>query len=93
MAVVFEARIKVDNPNSWYIELKDTLDQRVVRCRDMEEFELKMEELGQDYGGHIDEVKWLKDDNVGPHVMDEIRMKMAETKAKIEEETGESVNS
>ncbi len=79
MGVVFEATIKVDEENkNWYIELRDTVDDRVENCMNFEVFKVKMEELGQDYGGNIDEVKWSKDENVSPHMMDELRMKMAE---------------
>jgi len=91
MAVVFEATIKMDDTDNWYIELKDTVDGRVESCLDIEELEKKVEEFGQDYGGHIDEVKWLKDDDILPPVMDDVRLKMAEQKAKIEEKTGESI--
>jgi len=91
MAVVFEATIKMDENDQWYIELKDTLDERVKIAKDLDEFEKNVEELGDDYGGHIDEVKWLKDDDVPEVAMDEIRMKMAEQRAKIEEEMGEPI--
>jgi DNA-directed RNA polymerase subunit F len=89
MAVVFEAKILVDDNESWYIELKDTVDGRVVHCQDIEDLEKKVEELGADYGGHVDEVRWMKADDVLPHIMDEIRVQMAEARAKIEEDSGE----
>jgi len=89
MAVTFEATIKMDNNDNWFIRLRDTLDDRVEDCKDLEEFSKKVEELGDDYGGHVDEVKWLKDDDVPETAMDEIRMKMAEQRAEIEEKIGE----
>jgi len=55
----------------------------------LEEYATKFEELGDDYGGNIDEVKWSKDDNVPPHFMDEIRFKMSEIQKEIEDKTGE----
>ncbi|WP_457745891.1 hypothetical protein [Sulfurimonas sp.] len=94
MAVVFTSTIKLDDSDKWFIELKDITDpddERVEVCFDLEEYEKKIEELGADYGGHIDEVKWLKDDNVPPFVLDDIRVKMAEHRAKIEEELGEPI--
>ena len=91
MAVVFEATIKMDDTDNWYIELKDTVDGRVESCLNIEELEKKVEEFGQDYGGHVDEVRWLKDDDVLPPVMDDVRLKMAEQRAKIEEVTGETI--
>jgi len=89
MAVVFEATIKVDDTENWYIELRDPEDDRVEICLNLDELEEKIEKLGEDYGGHVDEVRWLKDDDVLPFIMDDVRVKMAEHRAKIEEERGE----
>ncbi len=91
MAVVFEATILVDPDEKWYIELKDTVDGRIVHCQNVEELEKKVEELGADYGGHVDEVRWTKAEDVLPHIMDEIRVQMAEARAKIEEDSGEAL--
>jgi len=91
MAVVFEATVKNDEMGGWFIELKDTMDNRVEICKDLDEFEEKIEELGSDYGGHIDEVRWLKDDDLHPHAIDELRIKMAEKRAKLEEEKGDFI--
>jgi len=91
MAVIFQATIKMNSKLEWYIELKDTVDGRVEVCKDIDEFSKKVEELGDDYGGHIDEVKWLKDENVPEQVMDELRVKMAEHRTEIEEKTGETI--
>ena len=91
MAVIFEATIKMDDTENWYIELKDTVDGRVESCLTIEELEKKVEEFGQDYGGHVDEVRWLKDDDILPPVMDDVRLKMAEQRTKIEELTGETI--
>ncbi|WP_457749188.1 hypothetical protein [Sulfurimonas sp.] len=91
MAVIFNATIKLDDNNTWFIELKDEMDGRSEICFDMDEFEKNIEKLGADYGGHIDEVKWFKDENVPPFVIDEIRVIMAEHRAKIEEERGEPI--
>jgi len=91
MAVVFEATILVDEDEKWYIELKDTVDGRIVHCQNVEELEKKVEELGADYGGHVDEVRWTKAEDVLPHIMDEIRVQMAEARAKIEEDSGEAL--
>ncbi|RLA78618.1 MAG: hypothetical protein DRG78_14700 [Epsilonproteobacteria bacterium] len=91
MAVIFQATIKMNSNLEWYIELKDTVDGRVEECKDVDEFAKKVEELGDDYGGHVDEVKWLKDENVPEQVMDELRVKMAEHRAEIEEKTGETI--
>jgi len=75
MSVIFESVIKV-NPMDygWYIELTDTVDGRVATCKNLDEFEKKMQEFGNDYGGNIDEVKWSADENVSPEVINEIRI-------------------
>ena len=91
MAVIFEAKICVNSDETWFIELKDTVDGKVMLCSNLEELETNIEKLGEDYGGHIDEVKWLKEDNVPEIIMDELRVKMAEHREKIESERGESI--
>ena len=90
MAVIFESRVKLtEDRTAWCIELKDTVDDRVVMCANLQEYQDKMQELGDDYGGNIDEVKWSKDDDVPFHFMDEIRQGMANIQAEIEEKIGE----
>jgi len=84
MAVVFESLIKVDAENKWFIELTDTVDGRIALCHDLDEYSQKVEDFGGDYGGNIDEVKWAKDDNVPPHIMDEIRLEMSKHQEDIE---------
>ena len=77
MGVVFESCIKVDPDGKWYIVLKDTLNDKIAVCRDLDEYSQKIEELGAEYGANIDEVKWSKDDNVPPHTIDELRLEMS----------------
>jgi len=92
VAVVFEAKICVnDDRETWFIELKDTVDGKIMLCNTLEELETNVENLGEEYGGHVDEVKWTKEDNVPEIIMDEIRVKMAEHREKIETERGESI--
>ena len=94
MGVVFTSTIKIDETGKWFIEIEDATDESDVRkeaCFDIDEYEKKIEEMGAEYGGHLDEVKWLKDEDVPQVVIDEIRVKMAEQRAKIEEERGEPI--
>lgn len=93
MSVIFESTIKMANGSNedWYIELKDTVDGRVEICADLSEYSKKVEELGAEYGGNIDEVKWLKDENVPLPVMDIIRFEMSKLQREIEEETGKPI--
>ncbi len=78
MSVIFEARIKNrgEGPHDWYIQLTDTINNRVENCNDMDEFSKKIEEFGNDYGGRIDEVKWFQDDNVTDEQYSEINALM-----------------
>jgi len=90
MAVIFESRVTLnEDRTSWLIELKDTVDDRVIMCSSLEEYQEKMKEFGDDYGGNIDEVRWSKDDDVPVHFMDEIRQGMANIQAEIEDQIGE----
>ena len=91
MSVIFTSTIKMADDQTWYIELKDMVDERVEICKDMDEYSQKVEDLGSDYGGNIDSVNWYKDDNVPPHIMDEIRAEMAKHQAEIEESLGDSL--
>jgi len=92
--VVFESTIKMveGSKEDWFIELKDTVDDRVEICADLKEYSKNVEKLGADYGGNIDEVKWMKDDNVPLPVMDNIRFEMSKLQAEIENETGKSIS-
>ncbi|MBU0639422.1 MAG: hypothetical protein KKB50_11205 [Planctomycetes bacterium] len=70
--------------SQWYIELRDTVINKIASCDDMDEFSATVEEFGIVYGGHIDEVRWNKDENIPPHIMDEIRLEMARHQEEIE---------
>ena len=89
MSVIFTSTIKMKDEKTWYIELKDMVDNRIELCYDMTEYAEKVEDLGSDYGGNIDSVNWYKDDNVPEHVMDLIRLEMSKQQAEIEEKLGE----
>jgi len=92
MAVVFHSIVKVNEArDNWCIELVDTVDDRHLICNTMKEYEDAIKELGDDYGGNIDEVQWSKEDDVPPHFMDAIRQEMANIQADIEEKTGEKL--
>ena len=86
MSVVFESRIKVDENDKWFIELQDMVDNRIVKCYNLDEYSKSVEDFGSDYGGHIDEVKWSKDENVPEQVMDEIRFGMAQQQEEIKKQ-------
>lgn len=91
MSIVFESTIKmVENSRSeWYIELKDTVNDTIEICSDLQEYSKKIEELGKLHGGIIDEVKWNKDVNVHPIIIDNIRFEMSNLQRELEDEIGE----
>ena len=94
MGVIFTSTIKIDDTGKWFIEIEDATDESDIQrevCFDLDEYEKKIEAMGAEYGGHLDEVKWRKDDDVPQVIIDEIRVKMAEQRAKIEEERGEPI--
>ena len=89
MSVVFEATVKNSDDGGWFIELKDTMDGRVEICSDLKVFETKIQELGNDYGGHIDEVKWISGDGLSPQKMQEVRVAMMEYHEKYKDQLEE----
>ena len=90
MGVIFESCIKVDPDGKWYIVLRDTMNDKIAVCRDLDEYSQKIEELGAEYGANIDEVKWSKDDNVPPHTIDELRLEMSRHQEDIEKQKQET---
>jgi len=76
MAVKFISTIKEDGLGGWFIELLDTLDNRVATCKDTASYEDAIEQMGDDYGGDI-EVEWKKDDNVTIAHFEEVKIEIA----------------
>lgn len=89
MDVVFEALVKNDASGGWLVELKDTVDGRVVVCKDLEEFEVKIQELGDDYGGRIDEVKWISHEDLKPENEQKLRVAMIKYHEKYKDQLDE----
>jgi len=86
MSAVFTSTIKMNEKNGWHIEIKDILSDEVVICSDVDDYSIKVEELGNKYGGRIDSVEWHKDEDVPPHYMDELRFQMAKYQEEHKEE-------
>ena len=76
--VIFEAIIKNDGLGGWFIKLNDTVSNNKAICKNVKELEEKVEDFGSEYGGHVDEIKWIKDDDVSEQCMNEIRIQMEE---------------
>ena len=76
MAVIIKSTIKSNPVGRWYIELKDTTEEdHMAICLDVNEYAIKIEEIGAEYGGDI-EVVWSAEDNVTPEQINEVRMQM-----------------
>jgi hypothetical protein len=93
MSVIINSTIKSNPLGRWYIELNDTTEEEhMVICLDINEYAVKIEEIGAEYGGDI-EVVWSAEDNVTPEQINEVRMQMnayeAEREAR-EAEEGQS---
>ena len=85
MAVKFVSTIKEDGIGGWYIELVDTLDNRVATCKDIKQYEDAIEQMGDDYGSDV-EVEWKKDENVTIAHFEEVRMAISSYQKKYNQE-------
>lgn len=86
MPIIFESIVKSDKENGWFIQLRDTQDNRVLTCKDLVEYETKIQELAEPYGGHIDEVKWLQEANLHPSIIDAVRQEMQKFEEKYKDD-------
>ena len=85
MSVIIQSTIKTNPLGRWYIELKDTTEEKSMEiCLSIEEYAEKIEVMGLEYGGEI-EVAWQSDDNVSQMQIHEVRMQMNEYQSKLEE--------
>jgi hypothetical protein len=90
MSVIINSTIKTNALGRWYIELNDTSEEdHMVICLDVNEYALKIEEIGQEYGNDI-EIVWSSEDGVTPEQINEVRMQMNAYEA--EREAREAAN-
>ena len=76
MAVIINSTIKTNPVGRWYIELNDTTEEGHMEiCLDINEYAMKIEEIGAGYGGDI-EVAWSAEDGVTDVQINEVRMQM-----------------
>jgi len=85
MAVKFISHVEQDGVGGWFIKLTDTLEEKEVICKDLDEYAIKIEELGDDYGGDI-EVVWTRSQLLTPANYQELEEKMAIMQEKYQEE-------
>jgi len=91
MSAKFTANIEEDkNDGGWLIRLTDTVDNRMAICKSLEEFKVKLEEFGDDYGGDV-EVAWGKNKDVTDEHFKEIHNGMSAYKEDEVEDTAENI--
>ena len=85
MAVKFISHVEQDGVGGWFIKLTDTLEEKEVICKDLDEYAIKIEELGDDYGGDI-EVVWTRSQLLTPANYQELEEQMAIMQEKYQDE-------
>ena len=85
MAVKFISHVEQDGVGGWFIKLSDTLAEKEVVCKDLDEYALKIEEMGSEYGGDI-EVQWTRSKLLSPSNYQDLQEKMAALQEKYQEE-------
>lgn len=85
MAVKFISHVEQDGIGGWFIKLTDTLEEKDVICKDLDEYASVIEELGSEYGGDI-EVVWTRSQLLSPANYQDIDEKMAIMQEKYQED-------
>ena len=83
-AVIFETVIKTNPVGRWYLEIRDSEEQRTEICLDLDEYATKIEDMGAIYGGDI-EVAWAAEENVTQIQINEVRHAMMAYEQKLQE--------
>jgi hypothetical protein len=84
MAVIFDSVIKTNPLGRWYIEIRDTTEEdKSEICLDINEYAIKIEELGAEYGGDV-QVVWSSEENVTQDQISEVRGQMMEYEASLD---------
>jgi hypothetical protein len=91
MAVKFISHVEQDGIGGWFIKLTDTLEESEVICKDLDEYAVKIEELGGEYGGDI-EVVWTRSPLLTPANYQELEEQMAIMQEKYQEDIDKITN-
>ena len=83
-AVIFESVIKTNPLGRWYLELRDSEQERTEVCLDVDEYAQKIEDMGAIYGGDV-EVAWSSEENVTQMQINEVRQAMMAYEQKLQE--------
>jgi len=84
MGVEFHANVEEDYQGGWCIKLTDTMSQNMEVCKNLEDFSVAIEKMGEDYVGDI-EVKWSKNDDVTDEHFYELHQQMAKVQQEFNE--------
>ena len=85
MAVKFISYVNENEEGKWFIELTDTLEETTVQCKDLDEYKVNIEELGEKYANDI-EVVWTKSKTLSMKNYQELNEKMAELQKEYQDE-------
>ncbi|RLA75007.1 MAG: hypothetical protein DRG11_03045 [Epsilonproteobacteria bacterium] len=85
MSAKFTAIQKLEDEKNWYIELADTMQNKIKKCDDLELFSQNIEQMGAEYGNDI-EVQWGCDDDVPEEFIHELRVAMMTYQEKYQDE-------
>jgi len=89
-AIIFESVIKTNPVGRWYLELRDSEEERTEICLDLDEYSQKIEDMGAIYGGDV-EVAWSAEENVTQEQINEVRQAMMTYEQKLQEEQEKQV--
>ena len=91
-AIILETVIKANPIGRWYLEIRDSEEDRSEICLDLDEYAQKIEDMGAIYGGDV-EVAWSAEENVTQIQINEVRQAMMMYEQKLQEEqAGENVD-
>jgi len=89
-AIILETVIKSNPIGRWYLEIRDSEEDRTEVCLDLDEYAQKIEDMGAIYGGDV-EVAWAAEENVTEIQINEVRQAMMVYEQKLQEEqTGQN---
>ncbi len=91
-AMILETVIKANPIGRWYLEIRDSEEDRTEICLDLDEYAQKVEDMGAIYGGDV-EVAWSAEENVTEIQINEVRQAMMIYEQKLQEEQAEQNNS
>ncbi len=87
-AIILETVIKANPIGRWYLEIRDSEEDRSEICLNLDEYAQKIEDMGAIYGGDV-EVAWSAEENVTQIQINEVRQAMMAYEQKLQEEQTE----